>query len=122
MAQRRASQRGAMLAGSTRVELVVEALQERPGLVAIDAGVGVPSLDPQLIIQRLADHLEDRLLGRAHSALGVAQDLPGDQLGLVKQSIVRHNLHDEVALQGAVSVDRLRGQHQLPSPRPPRTC
>ena len=57
------------------VGLVVEALQQRHRLLRVGAGVGVPGLDAQLVVERLADHVEDRLLGRAHRALGVAQDL-----------------------------------------------
>ena len=48
--------------GSTSIRFVEEATQEFASLVPIDARVGVPALDPQLIVQRLADDLEDGLL------------------------------------------------------------
>ena len=53
---------GRLCPGSTSIRFVEEATQEFASLVPIDARVGVPALDPQLIVQRLADDLEDGLL------------------------------------------------------------
>ena len=47
---------------STNIRLVEEPTQQFASLVLVDAGVGIPALDPQLIVQWLADDLEDRLL------------------------------------------------------------
>ena len=76
------------------VGLLVERLQHRLRLLGVGAGVGVPGLGAELLVQRLADHVEDRLFGRAHRALRVTEDLPGDQFSLVQQLIGRDNLHD----------------------------
>src|SRR6266542_4802251 len=109
----RRSQLRRPVSGPSRVHLVVELLQHRPGLLAVDAGVGVEGLGPELVVERLADDVEDRLLRGAHGPLGVPQDLPRDELGLLHQLVVRHHLHDEVALQGPLHVDRLGGQDEL---------
>src|SRR5687768_11968844 len=69
-----------VLARAAGVGLVVEPLEQRHRLLGVGAGVGVPGLGAKLKVERLADHVEDRLLRRAHGALGVAQDLAGDRL------------------------------------------
>ncbi len=60
---RAVSEGGRFRAGSTCVGFGVEPLQERPRLVPINTRVRVPALDPKLIVQRFADHLENRFLG-----------------------------------------------------------
>ena len=95
--------------------LLVEAAEQLGRLLRIGAAVGVPCLVAELLVERLADRVEDGLLGRAHRALGVPEDLAGDRLRLGHQPLMRDDLRDEVALQRSLGVDRLRGEQHLES-------
>ena len=53
---------GRIRACSTNVRFVEEPAQQFASLILVDTRVGIPALDPQLIVQRLADDLENRLL------------------------------------------------------------
>ncbi len=46
---------------STNIRFVEEPMQQFASLVLVDTRVGIPALYPQLIVQRLADDLENRL-------------------------------------------------------------
>lgn len=59
----RATQSGGVRAGPAEIRLVIKLPQERRCLIPINTGVRVPALDPQLIVQWLADHLKNRFLG-----------------------------------------------------------
>ena len=93
--------------------LLVEAAEQLHRLLGVGAGVGVPGLVPELLVERLADRVEDRLLGRAHGALGVAEDLAGDRLGLLHQALVGDDLGDQAPLQRLLGVHRLGGEQHV---------
>ena len=64
------------------------------------------------IFQRLADDFEDGLR-RPHRPLGVAEDLSGQQVGLLQNLFVWNDFHHHVALQRLLRVDRLGGEDRL---------
>ena len=81
------------VAGAAGVGLLVEALEQRLRLLGVGAGVGVPGLGPQLVVERLADHVEDRLLRRAHGAPGELRRIcRATSSASSISSLVRHDL------------------------------
>jgi hypothetical protein len=95
------------------VRLLIEAAEQLHRLVGIARGVGVPGLGAELLVERLADHVEDRLLRRADRPLRVPQDLARHGLRLLQQAVVGNDPGDQVALQRPLGVDRLRGEQHL---------
>src|SRR4029453_5683782 len=79
----------------------------------VDTRVGIPALYPKLIVQRLADDLEDRFLCRSRSPVGVFRDLPSQQLRFLDQRVMRNDFCDHVALQRPMRVDRFGSKNQL---------
>ena len=84
-----------MRAGAPWVRLLVEPTEQLERLVGVRAAVCVPGLVAELLVEGLADGVEDRLLGGADGALGVPEDLAGNRLRLLHQALVRDHLTDQ---------------------------
>ena len=100
---------------SRLVEELRAAFDDR-GVVAAE-GVAQQCLEAQLIIERAADHFEDRLFRRFDRAAIVAQDASDQVLGCRHQLLVRYDTRDEIRRQCAL---RRRSPHR--SARAPTRC
>ena len=81
-----------MRSGPACIALLVEPPKQSARLLGIGAGVSVQGLDSKLVVEGPADHVENRLLGRANRDLAVPQDLLGDEVGRVQELVVRNDL------------------------------
>src|SRR5215217_4881662 len=101
---------------ATTIRFGEEATQQYPSLMLIDAGVRIPPLYAQLIVQWLADDIEDRLLRRTQCPLRVAQDLASEQLRLLQELFMRNVFRALFAWQRSMRVDRRGGENLLAGP------
>ena len=88
--------------------------QPRHRLLGVGAGVGVPGLGAKLEVERLADHVEDRLLGRAHRRAGSCAGSGGRPSRLRRaRSSWGTTFVDQAALERLAARRRLGGEQHV---------
>ena len=111
---------GLLRSGTTSIRFIEELPQQFARLCLIEAGIRVPALYPQLIVERPADDIENRLLGRPDCALRISKNVPSQFFGLAQKMLVDNDFRYHIALQRLLSVYRLSREnhlHRHPTPQ-----